>query len=129
MKTEEIKIGTVEYWKLEDMNTFDKIIEKFSDIDTDYEWNEFVLEDFIEKTSKLGFNISNNDIQFSGFHSQGDGASFEGDINILDYLKSTKQLTKYSALRRAIYNNYIDETVTIGRNLSNYSHENTCYVE
>ena len=35
------------------------------------------------------------DIFFSGFWSQGDGASFTGGIFIKDYLEATKQKSKY----------------------------------
>lgn len=42
-------------------------------------WYEPIIEGETEKLESEGFN--NIDIQFSGFHSQGDGASFTGDIS------------------------------------------------
>lgn len=43
----------------------------------DYEWWDSVYDDFINIAGILGFDVQ--DIQFSGFWSQGDGASFTGN--------------------------------------------------
>jgi hypothetical protein len=43
----------------------------------DYEWWEFIYEDYKEKAKNLGFDVKR--IYFSGFWSQGDGAMFEYD--------------------------------------------------
>jgi hypothetical protein len=52
-----------------------KVLEKYYDINTDYEWYEHLTEYYQEKLQKLGFyKIS---FEFSGFYSQGDGASFK----------------------------------------------------
>lgn len=40
---------------------------------------ESTLEDFCAIADCLGFDVSTKDIQFSGFYSQGDGASFTGN--------------------------------------------------
>jgi len=53
-----------------------KAIENLHDINTDHEWYEWVYEDFKTICSILGIEIDN--IYFSGFYSQGDGACFEG---------------------------------------------------
>jgi hypothetical protein len=129
MRTKEIQIGTITEWQNFNQEVANKIIEKFQDINTDYDWYEFLIEHFTEKIEKLGFTVCTDEVQFSGFHSQGDGASFIGSVNILDYLKSTRQLTKYSALRRAIDNNLISEDIEIYRTNSHYSHEKTCALD
>jgi hypothetical protein len=62
-----------------------KIVDKFYDINVDDNyWNEHILDDYRSKLEKLGFH----DIKFqwSGFSSQGDGASFKakhqrGDVS------------------------------------------------
>jgi len=129
LKTKEIKIGTIQAWLEADNTIAQNIIEKYSEINVDYEWWDCILEDFCEDLEKSGFYVQVSDIEFSGFHSQGDGASFTGYINILEYLKSTKQLTKYSALVRAIRNDKIGDSINISRFNGYYSHENTCSVD
>ena len=56
-----------------------KVIEKKRHINTDYEWWYSVYESFKETMTDLGFDV--NEIYFSGFYSQGDGAMFEGSVN------------------------------------------------
>jgi hypothetical protein len=43
----------------------------------DYEWWDFIYDDFREICKIIGIDVEN--IYFSGFWSQGDGACFEGD--------------------------------------------------
>lgn len=43
-----------------------------------YEWWDSTYEDFIEVALRLGFAVDKKDVRFSGFWSQGDGASFAG---------------------------------------------------
>jgi len=127
--SKEYRTGTIQAWLDNDMKVANSIIEKHSDINTDHDWYDFVYGGFIEDSSKLGFNIEACDIQFSGFCSQGDGASFIGDVSIVQYLRGTKQLSSYKSLRTAVDNDYIDDLVFIERNSSYYSHENTCSLE
>lgn len=51
-----------------------------SDFDADY-----VLTDFCTYSRHLGFDVSDNGISYSGFWSQGDGASFEGQFCLSGY--------------------------------------------
>lgn len=44
----------------------------------DYDWWDYTYEDFRTIAAILGFSVDANGIQFSGFWSQGDGASFSG---------------------------------------------------
>ena len=129
MRTQEIKIGTIDEWLKEDVEVANKIVEKYSDINTDYGWYTYNIENFCNEAENLGFEIDPDDVQFSGFWSQGDGASFEGNVDLLTYLKKTKQLTVYRPLVRAINCGYIENHVSISRNSHQYSHENTCGVD
>jgi len=55
-------------------------IEKNSDINIDYDgWEDSTIEGFKEDMSEYG--ISDIEVQYSGFWSQGDGASFTGEIS------------------------------------------------
>lgn len=59
-----------------------KAIEKQQDINVDDdEWWEYTIEAFIEDMQELyGVDVEEGDVKFSGFYSQGDGASFTGEV-------------------------------------------------
>ena len=68
----------------EDGERREKIIHKYRDINVDYDWWQFVYDDFKQLAKSKGFEV--NKMYFSGFYSQGDGAMFEGrldDINLV----------------------------------------------
>ncbi len=73
-----------------------KAIEKLIDLNVDYEWWDSIKENFMEDMETIGYHVSN--IYFSGFYSQGDGACFEANVNILNYLTKNKLKTKYRKL-------------------------------
>lgn len=54
-------------------------IEKLYDINTDYDWWDYTYEDAKEIGKLMGIDI--DEIYFSGFSSQGDGACFEGNYS------------------------------------------------
>lgn len=56
----------------------DKIIEKFWDTNINYDWHEFIIDEFNEVLNIIGIDCTCKDIRFSGFDSQGDGLSFSG---------------------------------------------------
>ena len=54
-----------------------KVLDDFRYINVDDEWYEFVYDDFIASVKeKCGVQLLHDNISFSGFWSQGDGASF-----------------------------------------------------
>jgi hypothetical protein len=56
-----------------------KLIDKYRDINVDVNaWWECVYDDFKEDMAKIGIRV--DQIYFSGFWSQGDGACFEGCV-------------------------------------------------
>ena len=128
MNSKEIKIGTITEWLAEDLKVANRIIEKNINVNIDYNWFDDEIDYFIETSEKLGFDIDKDKVNFSGFHSQGDGASFEAYINILIYLKATKQLTKYRSLVNAINSGKVEDCTLVSRNSHFYSHEKTCSV-
>lgn len=80
----------------------------------DYEWYEAVYEDFLKVCSILGISIhrnnNSNNIYFSGFASQGDGACFEGTYhyakgavkNIQTYAPTDKSLQAIARSLQAV---------------------------
>ena len=63
----------------------DELIEKYHDINVDNDWWEYTYGEF--KLDMLIKGITVNNINFSGFYSQGDGASFTGRIDMCQFLK------------------------------------------
>ena len=58
--------------------------------DTTYSFNDFQVEDILEDYRDMLETKGLYDLVFgySGFHSQGDGACFTGDINLRDFLEA-----------------------------------------
>lgn len=98
----------------------EKVLEKHRDINIDYDWHEFLIDDFKEELTSMGFN--NPKISFSGFWSQGDGLSFECDSLDLGKLFNHIDVPKPHHIQtyQAIFTGSID------RINSRYSHERTC---
>jgi len=58
-------------------------LESYRDINTDYnDWHDPIIEGFIEDMmEEFGVDIGTEDIFYTGFYSQGDGASFKGTVD------------------------------------------------
>ena len=80
-----------------------KAIEKFRDINTHYDWHDDTISDFKEALKILGFK--NVTISYSGFWSQGDGASFTGEFIIpSDNDTLTMRLSKFMSEHPWLHN-------------------------
>lgn len=99
-----------------------KAIEGLRDINTDYNWWDMTIDQAKDDLVAKGFEDA--DISFSGFWSQGDGASFTARVNLETYLKDRP---KYRRLIPLAQQGYIAYKVI--RISHHYSHENTCRVE
>jgi hypothetical protein len=115
----------------------DKIIEKWQNdlYYLDYEWYDFLLDEWEKKLDNIGFE--NAQIEFSGFCSQGDGASFTADINlekvintlIMCDIPTIENSIKYLKINEIIKKGIYDIDFSINRFSNRYSHENTCDCE
>ena len=133
--TLEFEVGTIEEWKEKDKEVYKRILEKEMDINVDYDWWKFTVEQFQEELGALGF--ANTDFNFSGFWSQGDGASFTGDWNsekmltVKELKEKGIELSDWAVeLRRILKGNLKDikakyATFSIKRISHHYYHENT----
>lgn len=76
------------------------LIERHRDINVDYEWWRPTIEHFVERVNELGLDVKFDDVQFSGFWSQGDGASFTFTSYSLGYVldRCTGVMAKHAAL-------------------------------
>jgi hypothetical protein len=102
-----------------------------------YDWWDPIIEGFVENMEEIG--MKDIDCQFSGFNSQGDGASFTGkvrdnqlfltslNLNPLENLTKGKVISDKikNALEELSENIYI----TINRHDSRYYHHNTISAE
>ncbi len=126
----------------------EKAREKLQSDATSHDWWEFIYEEWTNILDKIGFE--NADISFSGFWSQGDGASFKSDVDVvklatflatpvepgtydeenpLPYavLKMEGKRTNPKYSRLAMIADRLE--CTVKRNESRYSHYNTCDFE
>ena len=96
----------------------DKLIENERELQSS-DWDQFfsrdVLDDWVTRLEEQGFNSP--DINYSGFWSQGDGASFTTDsidlIKLCDYLElwpTGKEKTYRSLLENLSYTTYLKRT-------------------
>ena len=95
-----------------------KVLAKLSDVNTDHDWWDPIVEGWKEKLNELGYQ--NADIAFSGFSSQGDGASFTADLDLSKFKPRFMEATQ------------LDFSLVSGlvrRLSSHYSHAQTCTVE
>lgn len=88
-------------------------------------WDEPTIEYWVETLEAIGF--TNVIINYSGFCSQGDGASFtSGEMNIEKLLRHLRVYSKY---RRYVPSDYMDYYIKVSRISSMYYHENTVMVD
>jgi len=115
----------------------EKIIEKNRYMNVEFfDWYWITYENFIEDLKKQGFYTDKENVDFSGFSCQGDGASFTGYIDLLEYLKYKNENNKtdenikvYELFKKIIDNGYIENEIKIERNSLRYCHVNTCKIE
>ena len=99
----------------------DELIEKYRSINVDYDWWECVYEDTKIEMESKGINVY--DINFSGFHSQGDGACFIGRIDMAQFLKVHQLEQKYMAA--TFFAGQGELWATLDQGNSRYYHEQT----
>jgi len=89
----------------------------------EHEWWDCAYEDFTEQGYKLGFVVEN--INFTGFHSQGDGACWSGQVDVATWLKThTEDSIARDAWCALIAEEFCDKHFLIHFR-GHYSHSNT----
>ena len=127
-------VFTIDELKEQFPEVYKKVIENQWYINVDHDWYDFIEEDFINQLEKIGFY--DVELRFSGFYSQGDGASFSGNwyknrvdlskVNIED-IHSDNIKNLYSSLVD-FTNLYIDGSLCITTS-GHYCHENTMSID
>lgn len=109
-------------------------LEHHSNNAADYEWDECIKADWVEKLESLGIYTDVKSICWTGFWSQGDGASFTGSINLKEFLEAHPDIKNNS---RALYITTIpfngeaqcDWYIDLIKSSSHYSHERTVGID
>lgn len=60
-------------------------------LNTDYDWWEFVYDDFSELCKTIGIEVDLNKTYFNGFYHQGSGSAFTASIYVKDCLIAIKE--------------------------------------
>lgn len=66
----------------------EKVLQEYVENYLDYDWWDSTYEFYVEKLKELGITTTPDDIRFSGFYSQGDGASFTGTLDLRVFLEA-----------------------------------------
>lgn len=82
--------------------------------------DDFWYDSFIKECEENGFEVEQDNIYWSGFYSQGDGAVFTGYIYIKKFCEKQDLEIPDNVTE--------DDCVEICRNTSHYMHENTAYI-
>lgn len=110
----------------------ERLIEKHRQINVNHEdWWDDVYSQFIEDMEAKGIDTSERRMSFSGFCSQGDGASFTGYIHCdKTFLDAHPQLKdKRPTTLRLVYDHHATLGLSIERTGHRYVHENTVSVD
>lgn len=119
-----MKTHTIKTYNISELSSdaFRKAIDQNRDQNLQFEWYESIYEEWKEKLATLGFTVA--EINFTGFYSQGDGASFESQVDLIKWI-STRP--KYAVLEELINDSEI--TALVRRKDFHYNHKNTCTAE
>jgi hypothetical protein len=102
-----------------------KVIEANRHINIDHPWYEDYIEEVKKRMDVCGFDI--DEVFFSGFCSQGDGASWIGSINIVKWIEDVSK--NLSSPPFATITDFLSDepdcSTTVTRFIRHYSHENT----
>lgn len=98
-----------------------KVLSELLDINTDDNWYEDDFS-FIKEKALTERGIQIDTIRFSGFCSQGDGASILGSINIKDFCKLHNITCRFMTLADRISIDIVQKTNGFS---AHYVHENT----
>jgi hypothetical protein len=103
-----------------------EIVDKYRHFNVEHDWWDYIYEDFVEYVEEKGISTTTKDMSFTGFWSQGDGASYEGTIHSSDmkrFMDAHDLSTQYES---AYFFAELEQIyVTINRTSSHYCHSHT----
>ena len=104
-----------------------KLIDEYRDVNVDHHWWEFTYDMWQERLARFGIDVEKENMKFSGFWSQGDGACFTGTVdNDERFITFMTGGTKaYPLWRKASQVSCLSLVIRIESTCSRYCHENT----
>lgn len=108
-------------------SAYEALFEDWAKTNGEYWEYDWTITDFVERMATFGITLTEDEVQFTGFWSQGDGACFQATVrpspklfekDCQDYLD-----TPYVAIIHALAENGHVEDVYIKRGSGNYSHK------
>lgn len=119
------------------MYTFDQLnhygkanaMSRYNDAPPD--WGDEIIANAKRDGPARGFDVEN--VAWSGFHSQGDGASWTGSIHIPTFIEyhnkpDSEDFSQYVVLAELIKDGWTEMRVEVARHGYYYSHSNTMHV-
>lgn len=103
-----------------------EVLEEYRDINVDYDWWDCTYECFTEMMRDT-YSVEVEDIRFSGFWSQGDGASFTGYVS--DLQKFLSFFPSDYPMIHMLWEDGGEVHLRLTRESSRYCHENTVYLD
>jgi len=111
----------------------EKMMQQASEYDFELFFDD-IKNDFSEELKNTGFHVEDNEIFFDVSYCHGSGASFDGYVNLQEYIKNnavnyTKREIKI--IGKLIEEGLIEEDVKIENNsfANHYCHEKTRYID
>jgi hypothetical protein len=124
----EIKTITIEAYEFNELpqNAKYRAIQEYGQPPDD--WHDEIINRAKDDGFERGFHIDN--VQFSGFHSQGDGASWTGHIDFVEFITyhvkpDAKDLAQYTVLAELIKDGWCESKVAVSRSGFYYNHSGT----
>jgi hypothetical protein len=102
----------------------DELIDKHWDINVNFEWWDYTYSEYKIEMQTKGITI--DEMNFTGFYSQGDGASFTGKVDMIQFLK-VHGLEEHF-MGATFFAGQGELWAEITRGSSRYSHENSVTV-
>lgn len=107
----------------------DTVRAKYIGIDLDM---EHIIDDAKREGEKRGFDL--DEVLWSGFNSQGDGASWTGQVKLQTFLEhhlkeNDPNYAKYTTLLMLIDDGWVEHLVSISRKSFMYNHANTMRID
>ena len=126
-----MKTKTIELYEFDELSKAVKAKvlerERYINVDDDF-WHKYQLEEWEGKLEELGFDDPK--ISYSGFGSQGDGASFTcPHVDIEKFLTAQKKRSEFKALLKAMRDGKIEVNASVISIDHHYSHEYTVRAE
>lgn len=87
-----MKTITLQLYRFDELDkgAKEKALTVYRYLNVDFDWWDFLYDDFIALCSYMGISVIKDKIKFSGFYSQGDGSGFSANVDIPQLITAIK---------------------------------------